>query len=101
MFGKLGVQTVVCLQGRFHYYEGHSMQKCTLAVRVMASLGIKMMVVTNAAGGVNREFNVGDIMVLKDHIGIPLMAGVNPLVGKCVCVCVCVCVSSMLGILWC
>ena len=62
MFGKLGVQTVVCLQGRFHYYEGHSMQKCTLAVRVMASLGIKMMVVTNAAGGVLTESSMLEIL---------------------------------------
>ena len=57
------------------------MHKCTIAVRVMASLGIKLMLVTNAAGGVNRSFNVGDIMIIKDHIGAPLMAGMNPLVG--------------------
>jgi len=81
VFGKLGGQVIVCLQGRFHFYEGHSMHKCALPVRVMAGLGIKSIVVTNAAGGVNRSFNVGDIMVIKDHIGFPLMAGNNPLIG--------------------
>jgi len=81
VFGKLSGHIIVCLQGRFHYYEGHSMHKCSLPVRVMAGLGIKSIVVTNAAGGVNRSFNVGDIMVIKDHIGFPLMAGVNPLIG--------------------
>jgi len=81
VFGKLSGQVIVCLQGRFHFYEGHSMHKCTLPVRVMASLGIKSIVVTNAAGGVNRNFNVGDIMIIKDHIGFPLMAGINPLIG--------------------
>jgi len=81
VFGKLSGKIVVCLQGRFHFYEGHSMHKCSLPVRVMASLGIKSIVVTNAAGGVNRNFKVGDIMVIKDHIGFPLMAGINPLIG--------------------
>lgn len=81
VFGKLGSQTIVCLQGRFHFYEGHSIHKCALPVRVMASLGITSIIVTNAAGGVNRSFNVGDIMIIKDHIGFPMMAGNNPLVG--------------------
>jgi len=81
VFGKLGSQIIVCLQGRFHFYEGHSIHKCTLPVRVMASLGITSIIVTNAAGGVNRLFNVGDIMIIKDHIGFPMMAGNNPLVG--------------------
>jgi len=81
VFGKLGSQTIVCLQGRFHFYEGHTIHKCALPVRVMASLGIKSIIVTNAAGGVNRSFNVGDIMIIKDHIGFPMMAGNNPLVG--------------------
>ena len=56
--------------------------QCTMPVRVMASLGIKTLVVTNAAGGINRGFNVGDIMIIKDHIGIPCLAGISPLVGK-------------------
>jgi len=81
VFGKLSGKSVVCLQGRFHFYEGHGILKCTLPVRVMGSLGIKTLVVTNAAGGVNRDFNVGDIMVIKDHIGFPMLGGVHPLVG--------------------
>jgi len=81
VFGTLSGKTVVCLQGRFHFY-GHGIHKCTLPVRVLASLGIKTLVVTNAAGGVNKDFNVGDIMVIKDHIGFPMLAGVHPLVGK-------------------
>lgn len=81
VFGTLSGKTVVCLQGRFHFYEGHSIYKCTLPVRVMAALGIKTLVVTNAAGGVNRSFNVGDIMIIKDHIGFPMMSGNHPLVG--------------------
>lgn len=81
VFGTLSGHTIVCLQGRFHFYEGHTIYKCTLPVRVMASLGIKTIIVTNAAGGVNRTFNVGDIMVIKDHIGFPMMSGIHPLVG--------------------
>lgn len=81
VFGTLSGQTVVCLQGRFHFYEGHSIYKCTLPVRVMAALGIKSLVVTNAAGGVNRSFNVGDIMVIKDHVGFPMISGIHPLIG--------------------
>jgi len=81
VFGKLGAHTLVCLQGRFHFYEGHSIQKTALPVRVMARLGIKALIVTNAAGGINRSFSEGDIMIIKDHIGIPTMAGNNPLIG--------------------
>eukprot|EP00111_Clytia_hemisphaerica_P024017 TCONS_00070766-protein len=81
VFGTLSGKQVVCLQGRFHFYEGHGMLKCTLPVRVMGLLGIKTMVVTNAAGGVNRDFNVGDIMVIKDHVGFPTIAGNHPLTG--------------------
>lgn len=81
VFGTLSGKTVVCLQGRFHLYEGHGIYKCTFPVRVMASLGITSLIVTNAAGGINRSFNVGDIMIIKDHIAIPLMAGQHPLMG--------------------
>lgn len=81
VFGNLSGKAVVCLQGRFHFYEGHSIHKCTLPVRVMATLGITTLIVTNAAGGVNRSFNVGDIMVIKDHVGFPMLGGNHPLVG--------------------
>jgi len=81
VFGTLKGKQVVCLQGRFHFYEGHGIHKCTLPVRVMGTLGIKVLIVTNAAGGVNRSFKVGDIMVIKDHVGFPMVAGNHPLVG--------------------
>ena len=76
--GMLGGKFVVAMQGRFHYYEGYSMQQVTLPVRVMRQLGISALFVSNAAGGVNPDFKVGDLMVIKDHIN--LMP--NPLIGK-------------------
>lgn len=81
VFGKLQGKIAVCLQGRFHFYEGHSIHRITFPVRVLCALGIKTMIVTNAAGGINKEFNIGDIMVMRDHIGFPVLAGSNPLVG--------------------
>jgi len=81
VFGTLSGKTIVCLQGRFHFYEGHGMHKSAMPIRVLALLGIKTLIVTNAAGGVNRSFNVGDIMIIKDHIGFPCLAGNNPLIG--------------------
>jgi len=76
--GILGGNFVVAMQGRFHYYEGYSMQQVTLPVRVMRQLGISALFVSNAAGGVNPDFRVGDLMVIRDHIN--LMP--NPLIGK-------------------
>jgi purine-nucleoside phosphorylase len=81
VFGKLSGCDVMCMNGRFHSYEGHDMQTCTLPVRVGAHLGIETLIVTNAAGGLNRGFKVGDLMVMSDHLFIPGMAGRNPLVG--------------------
>jgi len=81
VFGKLSGMQVVCMRGRFHSYEGHDMQMCTFPVRVGAHLGVETLVVTNAAGGLNRSFKVGDVMVMSDHLFIPGMAGRNPLVG--------------------
>merc|ERR1712032_262167 len=72
---------VVCMKGRFHGYEGHECSKLGLGVRVMKLLGVELLVVTNAAGGINPEFNVGDIMIINDHISFPCLAGNNPLVG--------------------
>ena len=77
--GKLEGKKVIAMQGRFHYYEGYSMQEITLPVRVMKLLGINKMLVTNAAGGVNRNFNPGDFMIISDHINL---TGDNPLRGE-------------------
>lgn len=77
IIGCLGGKTVLAMQGRFHYYEGYPMELVTLPVRVMKLLGIKWLFVSNAAGGVNFDFKIGDLMVITDHINhLP-----NPLVG--------------------
>ena len=77
IFGELGGKQVVAMQGRFHYYEGYPMELVTLPVRVMKTLGIKYLFVSNAAGGCNPDFKVGDLMVIKDHI----CTHPNPLIG--------------------
>ena len=77
IFGQLNGIEVVALQGRFHYYEGYSMEEVTFPVRVLKLLGIEFLFVSNASGGVNSTFEVGDIMLITDHIN--LMP--NPLVG--------------------
>ncbi len=79
--GTLAGQTVAALQGRFHYYEGYSMQHVTLPVRVLERLGVRTLLLTNAAGGLNPTFAVGDLMVIEDHINFLGMAGANPLRG--------------------
>jgi purine-nucleoside phosphorylase len=79
IFGELGGKKVVAMQGRFHYYEGYSLQQVTFPVRVMKLLGIERLFVSNASGGVNPEFEVGEIMIQDDHIN--LFPG-NPLIGK-------------------
>lgn len=76
--GKLGGKNVLCMQGRFHYYEGHDMSAIALPVRVFKALGCRALVLTNAAGGVNWDFNVGDFMLITDHINF---MGANPLRG--------------------
>ncbi len=81
VFGNLGGQEVVIMQGRIHAYEGHSMQRVTLPVRVMAELGVRTLIVTNAAGGVNPDFKAGDLMLITDHIGFLAMVSGNPLWG--------------------
>ena len=78
IFGNLGGKQVVAMQGRFHFYEGYTMDKVTFPVRVMKLLGIKNLIVSNASGGVNPRYEVGDLMILSDHINlIP-----NPLIGQ-------------------
>ncbi|MDE5593983.1 MAG: purine-nucleoside phosphorylase [Muribaculaceae bacterium] len=70
IFGSLGGKRVMAMQGRFHYYEGYDMKQVTFPVRVMQALGIKTLFVSNAAGGMNKEFRVGDVMVITDHINL-------------------------------
>jgi purine-nucleoside phosphorylase len=77
-FGHLGKTPVMVLSGRAHFYEGHSMERVTFAVRVLAAFGIRDLLLTNAAGGINKNFRPGDFMVLTDHINF---MGANPLRG--------------------
>jgi purine-nucleoside phosphorylase len=79
--GKLEDQDVFVMQGRVHYYEGYPMDQVTFPVRVMQRLGIEIMVVTNAAGAVNPDFEPGDLMLITDHLNLIGMAGPNPLRG--------------------
>ena len=77
IFGEIGGRRVVAMQGRFHYYEGYTMQQVTFPIRVMQQLGIRYLFVSNASGGINTSFRTGDLMVITDHIN--LMP--NPLIG--------------------
>ena len=75
--GTLACKCVIAMQGRFHYYEGYPMTSVTMAVRVMFLLGVRTLFVSNAAGGINPEYHVGDLMIIKDHISLLP----NPLIG--------------------
>ncbi len=79
IFGRLGGKKVMAMQGRFHYYEGYGMKQVTFPVRIMKDLGVETLFVSNAAGGMNKEFKVGDVMVITDHINL---FPENPLRGK-------------------
>jgi purine-nucleoside phosphorylase len=68
IFGKLGGKDILAMQGRFHFYEGYSMKEVTFPVRVMYELGIETLFVSNASGGMNPEFKIGDLMIITDHI---------------------------------
>jgi purine-nucleoside phosphorylase len=81
VIGKLAGRTVAVMQGRVHYYEGYSMQQVTFPVRVMQLLGVRTLIVTNAAGGLNPRFSAGDLMLITDHLSLLAMAGPNPLRG--------------------
>lgn len=78
VFAQINGKKVVMMQGRIHYYEGHSMQEITYPIKVMKKLGVKTVILTNAAGGINKSFRPGDLMVITDHINF---MGANPLVG--------------------
>ncbi|XP_020668389.2 purine nucleoside phosphorylase isoform X1 [Pogona vitticeps] len=81
VFGNLSGTPSVVMQGRFHMYEGYPLWKVTFPVRIFHLLGVETLIVTNAAGGLNPEYKVGDIMIIRDHINMPGFAGQNPLVG--------------------
>lgn len=78
IFGTLGGKKVVAMQGRFHYYEGYTLQQVTFPVRVMKLLGVQKLFVSNASGGVNPDFEIGDLMIINDHINF---FPSNPLIG--------------------
>lgn len=79
IFGELGGKKVMAMQGRFHFYEGYDMQQITFPVRVMKAIGIHTVCVSNASGGMNPEFEIGEIMIINDHINL---FPTNPLIGK-------------------
>lgn len=79
VYGDLDGKKVIMMQGRFHFYEGYDMNKVTMPILVLKHLGIKNLIVTNAAGGVNTTFKPGNLMIISDHINY---AGTNPLIGK-------------------
>jgi purine-nucleoside phosphorylase len=81
VIGELEGQTVFVMQGRIHFYEGYSMAQVTLPVRVMQRFGIEVLIITNAAGGVNPGFQAGDVMLITDHLNFLGMLGQNPLMG--------------------
>lgn len=81
--GTIGKQKkpIICVSGRLHYYEGHSIDSTVFSIWTFAVLGVKLLVVTNAAGGLNPAYEVGSLMIISDHLNIPGMAGLSPLVG--------------------
>ncbi len=81
VLGKLEGHEVMVMQGRAHFYEGYSMAAVTYPIRVMQRMGIKTLIVTNAAGGINPDYRPGDLMLIQDHLNLPGMAGHHPLRG--------------------
>lgn len=79
VFAKVQGKNAVIMQGRYHYYEGYHISRIVYPVKVMKKLGVKTLIITNAAGSVNKEYKAGDLMVIKDHINL---MGVNPLIGE-------------------
>lgn len=81
IFGYLSDMPVVCMQGRFHPYEGYSVALCCIPIKIFKLMGVKLVILTNAAGGINTNYKLGDLMVLKDHISLPSFTLSHPLVG--------------------
>lgn len=79
IFGKVSGKNIVCMSGRFHFYEGYDFEQLVLPIRLFKLLGVKKTIITNAAGAVNTQYNVGDIMIVKDHLKL---TGSSPLCGK-------------------
>ncbi|MCX6272436.1 MAG: purine-nucleoside phosphorylase [Bacteroidetes bacterium] len=79
ILGRLSGQDVVAMQGRFHFYEGYTMQELTFPIRVMKFLGVELLILSNASGGLNPQFGIGDCMFIRDHINL---MGTNPLLGR-------------------
>jgi purine-nucleoside phosphorylase len=79
VLGKIGETPIAILQGRYHYYEGHDIRDVVFPIRVLCTLGIKALLLTNAAGGINPSFSPGDLMIIRDHINL---MGINPLNGE-------------------
>ena len=81
VFGYIDKTPVMCFRGRFHSYEGHEMKTTVLPVLIMRCLKVKVVLITNAAGGLNPSYNVGDVVTITDHVALPCLAGKNSLVG--------------------
>ncbi|KAI9597847.1 purine nucleoside phosphorylase [Syncephalis fuscata] len=81
-FGEYGGKRVVCMVGRFHYYEGHEIAHTSFPIRVLHQLGVETLLVTNASGGLHPDWNVGDFTLIYDHLALPSLAGLNALRGK-------------------
>ena len=79
VFGQIEGKNIIAMSGRFHFYEGYAMEQVVFPIRTMAKMGVKTLIVTNAAGGINFNFHAGDLMLIQDHIN---MLGTNPLIGK-------------------
>ncbi len=78
VFGRIGNKAIACMEGRFHYYEGYRLEDVTYLVRVLRQLGAEILIISNAAGGMNPQYRPGDLVIIEDHINL---MGVNPLIG--------------------
>mmetsp|Transcript_70163 Transcript_70163/g.195228 ORF Transcript_70163/g.195228 Transcript_70163/m.195228 type:complete len:354 (+) Transcript_70163:96-1157(+) len=81
VFGTLAGVPTVCMRGRFHFYEGNTMETVVMPVRAMRCLGVKVLIVTNASGGIAADLNIGDVLCIMDHFGLPCLTGQHPLSG--------------------